>query len=437
MPAMNRQPMKSLSHFKMERQKEKIQAKYFIETSFPLEKAVEIMAGEQSSGTFVKVPGETAELKEKYAAKVVNIAQIGEAAQPSLPGAKAYAANGKAIWKQAEVILEWPLHNVGANLSNLMATVAGNLFELAPFSALKLLDISVPDAFKEKYKGPNHGTLGTRKLIGMENRPIIGTIIKPSVGLSPAATAQQVNTLIEAGLDFIKDDELMGDSPHSPFTERVDKVMEVINAYADKTGKKPMFAFNLSGDMDDMLRRHDYVLEKGGTCVMLSLNWTGITAVEKLSRHSQLPIHGHRNGWGLFARSEVIGLGFRVFHTIYSLAGADHIHTNGIRNKFCETDASVIDSIKSCLSPQGGGYPVTPVISSGQWAEQALDTYNEVQSTDVMYLCGGGITGHPSGMAAGVKSIQVAWEGAIEGKSVHDLAAQHPEVQQAIDFYSK
>jgi len=412
-----------------------IRATYFIETAFPLEQAAEIMAGEQSSGTFVKTPGETDELKEKHAAHIESIEVVGEVTQPSLPGARVPKGVTNPTYQQTKVTLSWPLENVGTNLSNLMATVAGNLFELAPFSALKLLDITLPDAFRQAYPGTQFGTQGTRELIGMPDRPIIGTIIKPSVGLSPEQTARQVETLIEAGLDFIKDDELMGDSPHSPFEQRVDAVMAVINRYADQHGKKPMFAFNLSGDIDDMLRRHDYVLKQGGTCVMASLNWVGISGIAKLRQHSQLPIHGHRNGWGLYSRSEAIGLEFPAYQTIFSLAGADHIHTNGIRNKFCETDESVLRSIKACLNPLGGGYPVTPVISSGQWAEQAHDTYQAIQSVDLMYLCGGGITGHPGGLAAGVRSIQLAWEGAMKGQTIHDLQVDHEEIRQAIELY--
>jgi len=414
-----------------------LKARYLIETAHPLEKAAEILAGEQSSGTFVKTPGETPELKEKHGAVVEHIEVIEERSAPSLPGTKLPKGTEKPIYRRARIEVAWPLENLGVNLPMLMATVAGNLFELSPFSALRLQDVTLPPAYQEKYAGPKFGILGTQKLCGVEQRPIIGTIIKPSVGLSPEATARQVRTLIEAGLDFIKDDELMGDSPHSPFTERVDAVMKVINEYADRTGKKPMFAFNLSGELDDMLRRHDYVLERGGSCIMASLNWVGISGMLQLSRHSQLPIHGHRNGWGLYARSENIGMDFQVFHKIFSLAGADHIHTNGIRNKFCESDESVLNSIRACLHPEGGGYPVMPVVSSGQWAEQAYDTYQQVQSTDLMYLCGGGITGHPGGMEAGVKSIQLAWEGAVQGKTIYDLQHQHPELQQAIELYGK
>ena len=414
-----------------------IKAHYLIETAHPLEKAAESMAGEQSSGTFVKVPGETEELKEKHAARVEAIEDLGEVEKPALSGSKPPKNTDHPVYRRAYVTLRWPFANVGANLPNLMATVAGNLFELSAFSGLKLLDIEIPEEFKKKYPGPQFGTEGTRELSGVYDRPVIGTIIKPSVGLTPQATAAQVKTLIEAGLDFIKDDELMGDSPHSPFEQRVRYVMDEINRYADKTGKKPMFAFNVSGDIDDMLYRHDYVLEMGGTCVMVSLNWVGISGVTKLRKHSQLPIHGHRNGWGMFTRAEVLGMEFKAYQKVYSLAGLDHLHTNGIRNKFCESDASVISSIKACLQPQNGGYPVMPVVSSGQWAEQALDTYKAVQSTDLMYLCGGGITGHPGGLAAGVRSIQQAWEGAVQGKSIDDLAPQHPELQEAIDFYKK
>lgn len=409
-----------------------LKATYLIETALPPEEAAAVMAGEQSSGTFVKIPGETAELKARHAARIEKVEVIGEMAQPSLPGAK--RTSGRSI-QRAIVELCWPYENLGSNLPNLCATVAGNLYELKAFSGLKLLDIEIPQEFKEKYPGPKFGIAGTRALSGVYDRPIIGTIIKPSVGLSPEATAAQVNTLIEAGLDFIKDDELMGDSPHSPFEQRVDRVMEVINRFAERHGRKPMFAFNISGDVDDMLHRHDYVLAKGGSCVMLSLNWVGLSGVLKVSQHSQLPIHGHRNGWGMYTRSEVLGMEFMAYQKLWRMAGVDHLHTNGIRNKFCETDESVIRSVRACLAPLHGGYEVMPVLSSGQWAGQAVDTYRAIGSVDLMYVCGGGIVAHPSGIAAGVRSIRQAWEAALQGSTLIDYAADHRELREALEFY--
>lgn len=415
---------------------EKIKATYWIETVHPVEKAAASLAGEQSSGTFLAIPGETIELKEKHGAVIEEINIIGESSMPSLPGATIPKNTGTPVYKQAIIKVIWPISNVGVNLSNLMATVAGNLFELNQFSGLRLLDIEIPSSYFKHYTGPKFGIEGTRQLTGVYHRPIIGTIIKPSVGLTPEQTAEQTKTLIEAGLDFLKDDELMGDAPHSSFEKRVDAVMEVINRHADKTGRKAMFAFNLSGDMDDMFRRHDYVLSKGGTCIMVSLNWIGISALAKLNRHRQLPIHGHRNGWGLMYRSPHIGIDFTAMHKIWRLAGADQIHTNGLRNKFCETDASVITSIKACQAPLGGK-PVMPVISSGQWAGQAVDTYKAILNNDLMYVCGGGIVAHPSGIAAGVKSIQQAWEAAIKNETLEAYAVYNTELKEALEFFGK
>lgn len=63
-----------------------VQARYWIETAYPLAEAAAIMAGEQSTGTFVRVPGETDELRERYAARVERIDEVGIADAPSLPG---------------------------------------------------------------------------------------------------------------------------------------------------------------------------------------------------------------------------------------------------------------------------------------------------------------------------------------------------------------
>jgi ribulose-bisphosphate carboxylase large chain len=415
---------------------EKIKATYWLETAHPIEKAAEALAGEQSSGTFLAVPGETIELKERHGARIDRIEITGETTVPSLPGASIPGNSGTPVYRQAKIDVSWPLENIGINLPNLMATVAGNLFELSQFSGLRLLDIQLPDSYSSNYPGPQFGIDGTRKITNVYSRPIIGTIIKPSVGLTPQQTAEQTRTLVHAGLDFLKDDELLGDAPHSPFVRRVDAVMNVINEAAERTGKKAMFAFNISGDLDDMLKRHDYVQEKGGTCVMVSLNWIGISALAKLRKHSNLPIHGHRNGWGLMNRSPHIGIDFTAFQKIWRLAGADHLHTNGLRNKFCESDNSVIASIKACQKKEFGR-GVMPVISSGQWAGQAVDTYAAIGNTDLMYLCGGGIVAHPDGIAAGVRSVSQAWEAAIKGVSLENYAGQHPELRTALDFFGK
>jgi ribulose-bisphosphate carboxylase large chain len=410
-------------------------ATYRIETALPVEQAAEMIAGEQSSGTFLPVPGETEELKARARARVTNITLRESVEAPSLPGARRPPGDGRTVWQRADITIEFPFDNVGANLPTLLATVCGNLYELAEHSGCKLLDLQLPEAFAARYPGPRFGIEGTRALAGVHGRPIIGTIVKPSVGLSPEQTAGLVRDLGEAGIDFVKDDELMADPPHSPLADRVACVMREINRIADRTGKKVMYAVNISDEIDAMKRHHDVVLAAGGTCVMVSLNHVGPAGVIALREHSALPIHGHRNGWGMLTRHPLLGLEFPAYQTIWRTAGVDHLHVNGLRNKFWEPDDSVVRSIQAMQQPLFGGYRAMPVISSGQWGGQAVDTYTRTGTLDLMYVAGGGIMAHPGGPAAGLRGIQQAWEAAARGIALDTYAETHEELRATIQTF--
>ena len=407
-----------------------IVATYLIETPLPVEQAAEMIAGEQSSGTFLPVPGETEELKARSRAKVLEIRPTEVVDQPSLPGSRRAGESNR--YQRAEIRIAFPYDNIGSNIPTLLATVCGNLYELSDHSGCKLLDLELPEAFAERYPGPQFGVDGTRRLAGVETRPIIGTIIKPSVGLSPEQTADLVRELGEAGIDFIKDDELMADPPHSPLSRRVECVMREINRLADRTGRKIMYAFNITDELDAMRSHHDTVVRAGGTCVMVSLNHVGPVGVSQLRSHCEVPIHGHRNGWGMFTRHPLLGIAFPAYQTIWRPIGVDHLHVNGLQNKFWEPDDSVVRSIHSMQKPLWGGYHAMPVISSGQWGGQAPETLRQTGTQDVMYVAGGGIMAHPLGPAGGLKGIQQAWEAAAQGIALEEYAQTHDELRLTI-----
>lgn len=420
---------------------DRIHATYRIETAYPLRTAAEAMAGEQSSGTFVDVPGETKELTERHGAKIEELTKFDTIEQPTLPGVSspdvASAADDSDLeYTRARVVLSFPLENVGTSLPNLLTLVAGNLFELQYFSGLRLLDLEIPDAIASAYPGPQFGIEGTREIVDVWDRPIIGTIVKPSIGLSPAETANLVDNLAESGLDFVKDDELIADPPYSRVSDRVEAVMDIIHNYEERTGKTVMYACNITGDLDEMLERHDVVKDAGGNCIMVSINSVGLSAFTKLRRESELPIHAHRNGWGALSRCPQLGFDYEVFQKFWRLAGADHMHVNGIRNKFCESDESVISSAQECQTPIASEDDVVmPVFSSGQWAGQAPDTYEALGNADLMYLAGGGIVGHPDGPAAGVAHLKQGWEAAMEDIPLGEYAENHEELRRAIEHY--
>src|SRR5262245_4729036 len=430
---------------------ERIVATYLVETPMAVEDAAAALAGEQSSGTFVEVPGETAELRDRFRARVEKVTGLETVREPSLPGCR--AAGGP--FRRALVAVSWSLENIGYNLPTLVSTVQGNLYELSQFSGLKLMDLEFPLSFAKHFRGPEFGIPGCRKLTGVNGRPLIGTIIKPSVGMSPQQTAELVKTLVEADIDFIKDDELMANPPHSPFDERVDAIMRVINAHASRTGKKVMYAFNISDELDPMLRHYEKVVRSGGTCAMISLNSVGLAGAKKLCDIGELAIHGHRNGWGALNRHPWLGIEFPAYQKLWRLAGVDQIHVNGIGNKFWESDDSVVRSIEACLKPlwpgapasgtaqlpksavpEAGG-PILPVVSSGQWGGQACETYRRTKTIDLLYLAGGGIMAHPDGPAAGVRSLRKWWEAAVEGLTLEQSAMSYPELRKSVEKFGR
>ena len=415
---------------------DRVLATYLIETPHSLEHAAAVIAGEQSSGTFVSVPGETNELKERFGAQVLRIEALDTVPAPSLPGSKAPRPDaGTTTYRRGRVVVSFPLHNFGPSLPSLLATVAGNLYELQELSGVRLEDLELPRAFAEHYPGPAFGIEGTRKLAQVRGRPLIGTILKPSIGLAKEALCKLVRDLATAGLDFIKDDELQADPPYLPLAQRIAAVMHEIDRVADATGRKAMYAFNITGDVEHMLRSHDLVKKHGGTCVMININSVGFAALAYVRRHCELPIHGHRANFGAMARHPLLGIGFTAYQKLCRLAGVDHLHVGGFNSKFYETNEEVGRSINDCLTPLFGDYRVMPAISSAQWAGSALPIYAATKTVDVVHLAGGGIIAHPGGTAAGVLSMQQGWEAALAGATLEDYARSHPELRAAIDKF--
>ena len=403
-------------------------ATYEIETALSLEHAADVIASEQSSGTFVALARETSELKRKHAARVIAIEELSPSRRPPLPGAA-------GEWRDARrgrVVIEFPIHNFGPSVPNLLAAVAGNLFELCEVGELRLVDLDLPPVFGTVYPGPQFGVAGTQSLVAPTRAPLIGTIVKPSIGLGAEELAALVEELALAGIDFIKDDELQGNPPGLPLADRVHVVMDVLKRTADRTGRLPMYAFNITDDISRLLHNHDLVRAAGGTCVMVCVNLIGFSGVQYLRERAELPIHGHRAMFGAFGRSPQIGIAYRVFQKLARLVGVDHLHTNGISNKFYESDEEVVASIADVRRPLLGGYHVVPVLSSGQTPGLAAATYALVGADDLLVLAGGGLQAHPHGSGAGVRAMREAWDAAVVGEDLDDRARRSPELAASL-----
>jgi ribulose-bisphosphate carboxylase large chain len=415
-------------------------ADYLIETPLEPARVAEILAGEQSSGTFVRVAGETDALRARSRASVVSLDELAPLPRPSLPNALFERAGEAGPWRRARVTIAFPTANIGRNLPTLAATLAGNLYDLGETTGVRLLKIELTPDFRDRFWRPLQGVAGTRRATGVHDRPLMGTIIKPNVGLSPAETATLVGQLCEAGVDFVKDDECCADPEHAPIEPRIRCVMDVVRRLRDRSGRLVMVAFNITDAFDAMRRHADLVEREGGTSVMISLNWAGFSAVQALRAHTGLVIHGHRNGFGMFSRCPALGMDFQPYQALWRLTGIDHMHVHGLDGKFAQGDGEVIEGARDCLtplaSPTDEGDIVLPVFSSGQWAGTLPATAEAVPSGDFLFMCGGGILAHPAGVAAGVKSLHQAWGAIKRGQSLA-AAADARELHEALAFFGK
>ena len=409
-----------------------IRLTYLIETEGNPEKLAAKIASDQSTGTFVAVPGETEALKARVAARVVDVRPLPPSALPSFP------ADRPGPFNRAEADIDFPFEAIGTDLAALMTIAIGGIFSIKGFTGIRVTGLKLPEEYRGAHPGPQFGIAGSRKLTGVEGRPIIGTIVKPALGLRPHETAALVKELVAAGADFIKDDEKLASPAYSPLEERVKTIMPLILDHEQKTGKKVMYAFGIShADPDQMMRNHDAVLKAGGNCAVININSIGFGGMSFLRKRSGLVLHAHRNGWDLLTRHPGLGMDFSVYQQFWRLLGVDQFQINGIRVKYWEPDESFIASFKALRAPlfSEADCPM-PVAGSGQWGGQAPDTYERTGRTqDLLYLCGGGIVSHPSGPAAGVRAVRQAWEAAVQGVSLEEYAKQHRELAESLAFF--
>jgi ribulose 1,5-bisphosphate carboxylase large subunit-like protein len=407
-----------------------IRMTYLIETEGDVAGLAEKIASDQSTGTFVPTPGETPELKARVGARVAAVRPLAPAKIPSFPQPRS-----DERYNRGEADIEFPIEAVGVDLAALTTIAIGGVWSIKGFSGVRVIDMKLPPEFGAAHPGPQFGIEGSRRLTGVRGRPIIGSIVKPALGLRPHETADMVRELAEADVDFVKDDEKLMSPAYSSLEDRVNAIMPILLEREQRTGKKVMYAFGIShADPDVMMRNHDIVAEAGGNAAVININSIGYGGFAFLRKRSRLVLHAHRNGWDILTRHPGLGLDFRVYQQFWRLLGVDQFQINGICAKYWEPDESFVRSFHALSEPlfSPADRPL-PVAGSGQWGGQAPETYARTgQTLDLLYLCGGGVVSHPSGPAAGVRAVRQAWEAAVAGVSLEIYAREHRELAEAI-----
>ena len=254
----------------------------------------------------------------------------------------------------------------GGNMPNILSSVAGNVFGLKALKNLRLLDIELPKALLDTFKGPYYGIKGIRELVKVPNRPLVGTIIKPKLGLKTVDHAKVAYNAWSGGCDVVKDDENLSSQGFNPFEERLVKTLESRDKAQKETGERKVYMINITAETDIMMERAQAVVDQGGEYVMVDILTCGWSALQTLRNQSfELVIHAHRAGHAAFTKNPLHGIAMKPIATVARVIGVDQLHVGTVVGKMSETYDEVVENIHTCKDPMGSLKPVLPVASGG------------------------------------------------------------------------
>ena len=321
------------------------------------------------------------------------------------------------------------------NMANVMSSVAGNVFGLKGISNLKLDDVHYPKDLATSFRGPKFGIKGVRKILGVPERPLVGTIIKPKLGLVSKDHAEVAYEAWAGGCDVVKDDENLSNQSFNVFDRRLELTLKARDKASRKTGEKKVYLVNVTAESREMIKRAKLVRDSGGEYVMVDIVTCGNSGFQTLREEDLgLAIHAHRAGHGAFTLNPKHGISMKVLATNTRLIGADQLHVGTAVGKMKETREEVLANVDVLTQDMYGIKPVMPVASGGLHPGMIPDLV-EIFGNDVVIQAGGGVHGHPDGSFAGATAMRQALEAVEEKRTLSEYAKTHKELRRALDHW--
>jgi len=323
------------------------------------------------------------------------------------------------------------------NIPNILSSVSGNVFGLRALKNLRLNDINIPSNIVKSFKGPKFGIAEIRKLLKVYDRPFVGTIIKPKLGLKTADHARVAYEAWVGGCDIVKDDENLSSQKFNPFEERITKTLKSRDKAEEETREKKVYMVNITAETEEMLRRAEYVLDHDGEYVMVDILTCGFSALQTLrDQDFNLVIHAHRAGHAAFTKNPKHGISMRVIAKVARIIGVDQLHVGTVVGKMFETREEVAENVEALKMDLDGLKPVLPVASGGLHAG-LVPALMEFFGKDFVIQAGGGIHGHKNGTAAGATAMRQAVDAALKGITLGEYAKTHRELEIALQIWKQ
>ncbi|MEK7060863.1 MAG: ribulose-bisphosphate carboxylase large subunit [Patescibacteria group bacterium] len=382
----------------------------------PFEKTAGGVAAESSVGTWTDVGLEEKQIWDRLHAKVIAMDE-----------------------KTGLIKIAYPLDLFEAgNLTQLLSSITGNVFGLKEIVGLRLEDLDFPEKYVTSYPGPALGIDGIRSLTGVFSQPLLGSIIKPKLGLTSVQHAEAAMNVYDNGIHLVKDDENLTSMTFDNFYSRVDEVTKRMHAKKYlQIGQAKIHAFNITASYEEMLKRANYVRDSGANCLMVDVLTAGFSGMCGIrNRNFGLMIHGHRAMHAAFTRSRQYGMSMLVIAKLARLAGVDSFHTGTVVGKM-EGGKKEVVAINTFLRSEWFGLKTVMPTASGGLHPGHIPDLVSILGKDMLFNFGGGIHGHPNGTAAGARAVVQALDASLHKISLQEESLTHPELKKAIEKWMK
>lgn len=383
----------------------------------------EVLAVDMSTGTWTAVKGETEQMRQKYAAKVISAHEV-----PNYE----FELPENIQHRRYVVSIAVPFVNIGAQIPMLLTTIIGNV---SVMGRIKLLDIEFPRKFLEGFRGPKFGIEGIRQILKVYKRPLLNNMIKPCTGFVPEIGADFFYEAAMGGVDIIKDDELLSETPYNNRIERIKRYMEMADKAESIKGEKTLYAVNITDREDRLLDNAKRAIDAGANALMVNYLTQGISSMRCLAENPEInvPILAHLDFSGVLYANPFGGLSSHlVLGKIARLAGADMVVYPIESGKYKLLDEKYRLIAYNLILPLYNIKSTLPIPAGGLIPKLVPKIINDI-GVDCVISAGGAIHGHPMGAIAGAKAFRQAIDAVMEGVSLEDYSKDHQELKSALD----
>jgi len=307
--------------------------------------------------------------------------------------------------KTGQVKIAFPVINTdwdSDGVSHLLCQLMGGQMDIDSILRCRLIDIKLPQCVEDKFLGPRHGISGMRAFTGQFNKPLFGSIIKPKIGISPDQLLDMTKQLVDGGVDFIKEDEILSNPSFCSLEDRVD----LISNYINNCGRNVVYSFCINSDPHVICDRAKFVSDNGGNGIHINV-WCGLGAYNSVRKMNldNLNIHFQKSGDKVFTdKSHRFGIDWDVICDLAGLIGVDTIHS-GMWGGYKSDDEDDLRKNLSILRNRN----VVPALSCGMNAD-LVAPIRERFGCDWMANVGGAIHGDKDGTTVGARKIRDAIE---------------------------